>query len=184
MQRDEILQEKLAELVALRIVHERDDVVRFLRTRTNRFVPKDIDNAGIAQVVSDMVYDPIDQERAMKVILKQEEYLNIAPLVIVGLVLSAIGATAGVAKAVRVSQEERESAISGLTLQQVEYDKAIIENRQQMSQEFLANILANEKEIQEKKRAAIARDSQQKIIYLLIFIAILTASFALILNRK
>ena len=184
MQQEEILQKKVAELVALRIVHERDDVVHFLRTRTNRLVPKNIDNAGIAQILADMVYDPVEGEKAMKVILKKHEYLNVAPLVIVGLVLTAIGSTAGVVKAVRVSQEERESAISGLTLHQVEYDKAIIENRQQMSQEFLANILANEREIQEKKRQAIAQDNRQKIIYLLIFIAILVTSFSLIINKK
>jgi hypothetical protein len=184
MQPSKVLQDKLAELVALRIVHQREELVHFLRTRTNRLVPQDIDNAGIAHVLSEMIYDDRDQDRAMKVILGQTEYLNIAPLLLVGVILSGIGAIAGVVQAVRVSQEERESAISGLTLQQIEYDKAIVENRQKMSQEFLANVLANEREIQVKKQAIVAQEGRQKIIYLLIFIAILTTSFALILNKK
>ena len=51
MQQQETLRQKLAELGALRIVQERDEVVGFLRTRTNRFVPEDIDNQSIADIL-------------------------------------------------------------------------------------------------------------------------------------
>ncbi len=184
MSQREALHKKLAELGALRIVQERDEVVGFLRTRTNRFVPNDIDNQSIANILVDMVFSPDEQEKSIKLIVGEDEYLNVAGIVIVGLVLTAIGSTASVVKGVRVSQEARESAISGLTQEQIDLDKQMLENRKQMSQAFLTELLRNEQEVQEKTRAALASERQQKIIYLLIFIAILVTAFSLIINKK
>ena len=184
MQQQEILRQKLAELGALRIVQERDKVVGFLRTRTNRFVPQDIDNQSIAEILVDMMFTPKEQEKSIKVILGEDQYLNVAGIVIVGLVLTAVGSTASVVKGVRVSQEARESAISGLTQEQIDLDKQMLENRKQMSQAFFTELLKNEQEAQEKTRAALASERQQRIIYLLIFIAILVTAFSLIINKK
>ena len=89
MQQQEILRQKLAELGALRIVQERDMVVGFLRTRTNRFVPQDIDNQSIAEILVDMMFNPQEQEKSIKVILGEEQYLNVAAIVVVGLVFDS-----------------------------------------------------------------------------------------------
>lgn len=184
MQQQELLRNKLAELGALRIQHQRDEVVHFLRTRTNRFVSNDISNREIAKVISEMLYEPAESEKAVKIILGLHQFLNIAPLVIVGLVLTAVGSTASVVKSVRGSQEAREQGINDVTQGQIELDKQMIENRSKMKQDFFNALIQNEMEATEKTRAAIAQERQQTIIYLLIFIAILVTSFSLIINKK
>ncbi len=117
--------------------------------------------------------------------MKDVEFVNFEPLstTAILLYLAIAGTTATTIGAIRGSQEARESAISGLTLQQVDYDKQMIENRARMSKDFFANILKNEREIQEQKRQVFQEQRRKDLIYLVIFIAILTASFALIIRK-
>ena len=189
MQSEEI-KNNLAKLLALRIVDDREMVVDFLRSRTDYSIPEDSSNKYLASVLSDMTFDEKKQEKLAKLLSKDVEYANvvltaatIATLKIIAVVATVVGAGASVASGIRASQEARESAISGLTLQQVDYDKQIVENRANRSKEFFATILKNEREIQEQKRQAVSKETQKNLIYLVIFIAILTASFALILKK-
>ena len=189
MQSEEI-KNNLAKLIALRIVDDREMVVDFLRSRTDYSIPEDSSNKYLASVLSDMTFDEKKQEKLAKLLSKDVEYANvvltaatIATLKIIAVVATVVGAGASVASGIRASQEARESAISGLTLQQVDYDKQIVENRANRSKEFFATILKNEREIQEQKRQAVSKETQKNLIYLVIFIAILTASFALILKK-
>ena len=117
--------------------------------------------------------------------MKDVEFVNFDPLSLGAflLYLAIVGTGASTIGAVRSSQEARESAISGLTLQQVEYDKQMVENRREMSKQFFAEILKNEREIQEQKKQVLAEERRKNLIYLVIFIAILTASFALIIRK-
>ncbi len=117
--------------------------------------------------------------------MKDVEFVNFEPISTGAflLYLAIVGTTATTISAVRGSQEARESAISGLTLQQVDYDKQMIENRARMSKDFFANILKNEREIQEQKRQVVVEQRRKDLIYLVIFIGILTASFALIIRK-
>ncbi len=182
---------KLAELVALRLVNERDQVVRFLRTRTNRFVPHDIGQSELAMTLSDMVFTPSEHQKLTKIVAGDMEFLYVEPVSTTFLVVAkivaavfAVGASGvAIAKNVRETQEARESAISGLTLTQVEYDKAYIQNRQALSQDFFAKVIESERNIQEQKRASLASERQQKLIYFAIFIAIISAAFALIIRK-
>jgi uncharacterized protein HemX len=180
MQSQEI-RNNLAKIIAFRIVDDREMVVDFLRSRTNYEIPEDCSNEYLASVLSDMTFDEKKQEKLAKLITKDVEFLNYVQVVL--LIITIIGTGAAVYKDIRVTQEARESAISGLTLQQVDYDKQMIENREKMSKDFFANILKNEKEIQEQKRQVIVKEKQKNLIYLVIFIAILTASFSLVLKK-
>ena len=180
----------LAHLIALRIVDDREMVVDFLRTRTEYDVQDGCSNGYLASVLSDMTFDEKSHEKLAKLLCEDVEYANvvftaatIATLKIIGVVAAVIGAGAGVAAGIRTSQEARESAISGLTLQQVDYDEQMIENRARMSKDFFANILKNEREIQEQKRQVVVEQRRKDLIYLVIFIGILTASFALIIRK-
>mgnify|MGYP003678060668 CR=1 FL=1 len=178
------IKNNLAKIIALRIVDDRDMVIDFLRSRTDYEIPEECSNEYLASVLSDMTFDEKKQEKLAKLIVKDVEYVNdmgISAIVI--LVVTVISASAATYSSIRDSQEARESAISGLTLQQVDYDKQMIENRAKMSKDFFATILKNEREIQEQKRQVVVKAKQNNLIYLVIFIAILTASFSLVLKK-
>jgi len=184
------IKNNLAKIIALRIVDDREMVIDFLRSRTDYEIPEECSNEYLASVLSDMTFDEKKQEKLAKLIVKDVEYVNLvltatalAVIKIVAVVATVVGAGAGVSAAIRESQEARESAISGLTLQQVDYDKQMIENRAKMSKDFFATILKNEREIQEQKRQVVVKAKQNNLIYLVIFIAILTASFSLVLKK-
>ena len=66
---------RLAELVAMRLVHERDEVVHFLRTRTNRFVPKDIGNDELTLTISEMLYTPSEHQKLSKIVAGDMDFL-------------------------------------------------------------------------------------------------------------
>jgi hypothetical protein len=183
MQSQEI-RNNLAKIIALRIVDDREMVVDFLRSRTDYEISQECSNEYLASVLSDMTFDEKKREKLAKLIVKDVEFVNdmgISAIII--LVVTVISAGAATYSSIRSAQEARESAISGLTLQQVEYDKAMVENRRKMSQDFFTNILKNEKEIHEQKRQVIAKEKQKNLIYLVIFIAILTASFSLVIKK-
>jgi hypothetical protein len=184
MQSSEI-QNNLAKLIALRIVDDREMVIDFLRSRTDYDVGDGCSNGYLASIMSDMVFDEKSHEKLSRLLMKDVEFVNFEPfsMTAILLYLAIVGTTATTIGAVRGSQEARESAISGLTLQQVEYDKQMVENRREMSKQFFAEILKNEREIQEQKRQVIAQESRKNLIYLVIFIAILTASFALVIRK-
>tara|TARA_B100001093_G_C26409837_1_gene835003 strand:+ start:79 stop:633 length:555 start_codon:yes stop_codon:yes gene_type:complete len=175
----------LAHLIALRIVDDREMVVDFLRTRTDYDVQDGCSNGYLASVLSDMTFDEKSHEKLSRLLMKDVKFVNFEPISTGAflLYLAIIGTTATTISAVRGSQEARESAISGLTLQQVDYDKQMIENRARMSKDFFANILKNEREIQEQKRQVVVEQRRKDLIYLVIFIGILTASFALIIRK-
>jgi hypothetical protein len=182
---------RLAELVAMRLVHERDKVVHFLRTRTNRFVPKDIGNDELRMTISEMLYTPSEHQKLSKIVAGEMDFLYVEPisasvLLTIKIVTAvfAIGASGvAIASNIKNTQEQRESAISGLSLNQVEYDKQFIENRQAMSADFFAKVIAEERRIQEAKTLAFAQERRQKLVYFAIFIAIITASFSLIIRK-
>lgn len=184
MQSSEI-QNNLAKLIALRIVDDREMVIDFLRSRTNYDVQDECSNGYLASIMSDMVFDEKSHEKLGRLLMKDVEFVNFEPFstAAILLYLAIAGTTATTIGAVRGSQEARESAISGLTLQQVEYDKQMVENRREMSKQFFAEILKNEREIQEQKRQVVAEETRKNLIYLVIFIAILTASFALVIRK-
>jgi len=175
----------LAHLIALRIVDDREMVIDFLRSRTDYDVQDKCSNEYLASIMSDMVFDEKSHEKLSRLLMKDVEFVNFEPLstTAILLYLAIAGTTATTIGAIRGSQEARESAISGLTLQQVDYDKQMIENRARMSKDFFANILKNEREIQEQKRQVFQEQRRKDLIYLVIFIAILTASFALIIRK-
>lgn len=184
MQSEEIAN-NLAKLIAMRIVDDREMVIDFLRSRTAYIVPETCSNGYLASVLSDMVFDEDAHAKLAKILSADVEFNNVVdPVSWVIIAISVIGSSAAVVGAARTSQEARESAISGLTLQQVEYDKALIENRQAMSQQFYENVIKNEREIQEQKRAVLSQERRQMLIYLVIFIAVLTTSFSLIISKK
>lgn len=185
MQSEEIAN-NLAKLIALRIVDDREMVIDFLRSRTDYDVQDECSNGYLASIMSDMVFDEKSHEKLSRLLMKDVEFVNFEPFstAAIMLYLAIAGTTATTIGAVRGSQEARESAISGLTLQQVEYDKALIENRQAMSQQFYENVIKNEREIQEQKRAVLSQERRQMLIYLVIFIAVLTTSFSLIISKK
>ena len=184
MQSSEI-QNNLAKLIALRIVDDREMVIDFLRSRTDYDVRDECSNGYLASIMSDMVFDEKSHEKLGRLLMKDVEFVNFEPFstAAILLYLAIAGTTATTIGAVRGSQEARESAISGLTLQQVEYDKQMVENRREMSKQFFAEILKNEREIQEQKRQVVAEETRKNLIYLVIFIAILTASFALVIRK-
>tara|TARA_R110002012_G_scaffold277006_1_gene464139 strand:+ start:1353 stop:1907 length:555 start_codon:yes stop_codon:yes gene_type:complete len=184
MQSEEI-RNNLAHLMALRIVDDREMVVDFLRSRTNYEIPHECSNEYLASVLSDMTFDEKKQEKLAKLIIKDVEFVNFEPFSTgaILLYLAIIGAGATTYSSIRNAEEARESAISGLTLQQVNYDKQIVENRATRQKEFFASILKNEQEIQEQKRQVLAEERKKNLIYLVIFISILTASFALVLKK-
>lgn len=184
MQSSEI-QNNLAKLIALRIVDDREMVIDFLRSRTDYDVQDECSNGYLASIMSDMVFDEKSHEKLGRLLMKDVEFVNFEPFstAAILLYLAIAGTTATTIGAVRGSQEARESAISGLTLQQVEYDKQMVENRREMSKQFFAEILKNEREIQEQKRQVVAEETRKNLIYLVIFIAILTASFALVIRK-
>ena len=175
----------LAHLIALRIVDDREMVIDFLRSRTDYDVQDKCSNEYLASIMSDMVFDEKSHEKLSRLLMKDVEFVNFEPLstTAILLYLAIAGTTATTIGAIRGSQEARESAISGLTLQQVDYDKQMIENRARMSKDFFANILKNEREIQEQKRQVFQEQRRKDLIYLVIFIVILTASFALIIRK-
>ncbi len=179
------LQNNLAKLIALRIVDDREMVIDFLRSRTDYDVQDGCSNGYLASIMSDMVFDEKSHEKLGRLLMKDVEFVNFEPLSMTAILLylAIAGTTATTIGAVRGSQEARESAISGLTLQQVEYDKQMVENRREMSKQFFAEILKNEREIQEQKRQVVAEERRKNLIYLVIFIAILTASFALVIRK-
>ena len=160
-------------------------VIDFLRSRTDYDVQDGCSNGYLASIMSDMVFDEKSHEKLSRLLMKDVEFVNFEPFstAAILLYLAIAGTTATTIGAVRGSQEARESAISGLTLQQVEYDKQMVENRREMSKEFFAEILKNEQEIQEQKRQVVAEERRKNLIYLVIFIAILTASFALVIRK-
>lgn len=182
---------KLAELVAMRLVHERDEVVHFLRTRTNRFVPQDIDNHDLRMTIADMLVTPSEHQKLSKIVAGEMDYLYVEPisataLLVIKIVTAvvAVGASGvAIASNIRQTQEQRESAISGLNIQQVEYDKAFIERRQAMRSDFFAQVIENEKRIANEKQLAFAKERRQKLLYFVIFIAIISASFGLIIRK-
>lgn len=184
MQSSEI-QNNLAKLIALRIIDDREMVIDFLRSRTDYDVQDECSNGYLASIMSDMVFDEKSHEKLGRLLMKDVEFVNFEPFstAAILLYLAIAGTTATTIGAVRGSQEARESAISGLTLQQVEYDKQMVENRREMSKQFFAEILKNEREIQEQKRQVVAEETRKNLIYLVIFIAILTASFALVIRK-
>jgi hypothetical protein len=53
-----------------------------------------------------------------------------------------------------------------------------------MTQEFYENLIKNEREIQEQKRQVLEKERQQNLVYLVTFIAVLTASFTLLTRKK
>jgi Fe2+ transport system protein B len=185
MQQEERLKNEISRLIAMRIVNDREMVVDFLRSRTKYEIPVNCSNGYLASVLSDMVFDEDSHVKLTKILSAKTEFCNVVePIswIIIGLTLIGTGAT--VTASVRKSQEERESAISGLTRQQVEYDKQILEDREKRQGDFLAQVIAHEREIQEEQRQAITNERRQLLIYLSIFIAVLTISFGLILNKK
>lgn len=186
MQRREDLQAELAKLIATRVVNDREMVVAFLRSRTKYEVPETCSNGYLASILSDMVFDEKGHEKLGRLLMKEVEFVNFDPLSLTAIMLylAIVGTGATVTAAVRSSQEARESAISGLTQQQVQYDKQILEDREKRQGEFLAQVIAEEKKIQEEKRALVNDERRQMIIYLSIFIAVLTIAFGLILNKK
>ena len=188
------LENNLAKLIAQRIVYDREMVVDFLRSRTDYIVQDTASNGYLASVLSDMVFDEDGHEKLAKILAKEVDYVNaidpvtLTLLVKIAKVVSAsvaIGAGASaIYNNIEATKEKRESAISGLTLNQVEYDEEILANRQRMSQEFLENVLANEREIQAQKAKVVSQERQQKLIYLVLLMAVLTASFSLLLRIK
>ena len=177
------IKNNLAKIIALRIVDDREMVIDFLRSRTDYEIPEECSNKYLASVLSDMTFDEKKQEKLAKLIVKDVEYVNLVLTATALAVIKIVAVGATTYSSIRDSQEARESAISGLTLQQVDYDKQMIENRAKMSKDFFATILKNEREIQEQKRQVVVKAKQNNLIYLVIFIAILTASFSLVLKK-
>jgi len=175
---------KLAKLIAFRIVDDREMVVDFLRSRTDYEIPEDYSNEYLASVLTDMAFDEKKKEKLAKLITKDVEFLNdFGVSAIILITIAVIGTGTAIASDVKQTETARVSAISGLTLEQVEYDRQMVENRAEMSQDFFAAILKNEKEIQEQKRQVISEERKKNLIYLVIFISILTASFAIVLKK-
>ena len=174
---------KLAKIIATQIVNDRERVVDFLRFETDYIVHPNATNGFLASVLSKMVFDPDEHEKLQNLLETKTEYKNAVGATIAAIV-AIVGSGVAITADIRQTQEARESAISGLTLQQIDYDKALIENRQRMTQEFYENVIKNEREIQEQKRQMLAKERQQKIVYFVAFVAVLTASFTLLTRKK
>ena len=115
------IKNNLAKIIALRIVDDREMVIDFLRSRTDYEIPEECSNEYLASVLSDMTFDEKKQEKLAKLIVKDVEFVNdFGASAIVMIVIAVIGAAATTYSSIRDAQEARESAISGLTLQQVQ----------------------------------------------------------------
>lgn len=175
--------DKLAKIIATRIVNDRQSVIDFLRVKTDYIVHDNSSNGFLASVLSKMVFDPEEHEQLQTLLDTEAEFKNAVGATIAA-IIAVIGTGFKINSDIKQTQDARESQISGLTLQQVEYDKAILENRQRMTQEFYENLIKNEREIQEQKRQVLEKERQQNLVYLVTFIAVLTASFTLLTRKK
>jgi len=175
--------DKLAKIIATRIVNDRKSVVDFLRAKTDYIVHDNSSNGFLASVLSKMVFDPEEHEQLQTLLDTEGEFKNAVGATIAA-IIAIVGTGFKINSDIKQTQDARESQISGLTLQQVEYDKAILENRQRMTQEFYENLIKNEREIQEQKRQVLEKERQQNLVYLVTFIAVLTASFTLLTRKK
>ena len=175
--------DKLAKIIATRIVNDRQSVIDFLRVKTDYIVHDNSSNGFLASVLSKMVFDPEEHEQLQTLLDTEAEFKNAVGATIAA-IIAVIGTGFKINSDIKQTQDARESQISGLTLQQVEYDRAILENRQRMTQEFYENLIKNEREIQEQKRQVLEKERQQNLVYLVTFIAVLTASFTLLTRKK